>query len=490
MSQLIEELRRRLPAGAVQTAEADIAPFCTDWRGRVSGRPAAVVLPASTAEVALVVGSCAAHGHSVFPQGGNTGLCYGAVPEGDGSGVVIALGRMSQIRNVDRAGNSLICDAGVVLARVHEAAAEVGRQFPLHLGSEGSAQIGGLISTNAGGTGVLRYGSMRDLVLGLEVVLADGRIWSGLSTLRKDNTGYDLKHLFIGAEGTLGVVTAAALRLHPAMRARADAWVAVSEPRHALDLLGRFQDRFDARIQAFEMLSRPEVEIALASVPGNRIPLSAVPPWSVLVELGDTDAEAPLTAHLEATLTAAIEAGVADDAVVAQSQAQAASFWRLRHTLSEANKRHGISHSHDVSVPINAVPAFIAEADRMLAERFPTAVPLVVCHLGDGNVHYLTMFTHDQWAAVSDQAGAIDALQTAIHDIASRLGGSFSAEHGIGRKLVGELERLTDPIELELLGTLKRSLDPSGRLNPGVILPIPAAGGASDRRPVGHKAAV
>ena len=265
------------------------------------------------------------------------------------------------------------------------------------------------------------------------------------------------------------MVTAAALELFPAMHARADAWVAARSPQQALDLLGRFQDVFDTRIQAFELLSRSEVEIGLANVPGNRIPFPSAPPWSVLIELGDTDAQSRLAARMEETLAAAMDSRMIEDAVVAQSNAQAASFWRLRHTLSEANKRHGLSHTHDVSVPVGAVATFIEAADRMLGERFPQAVPVVVAHLGDGNVHYIAMFSHEQWAAISDPDAVIQELQTAVHDIAARLGGSFSAEHGIGRKLVDELQRLTDPIELEMLRTVKRSFDPENRMNPGAL---------------------
>ena len=469
MQELLDELSNSLPAGTLLTAPADTAPFTTDWRGRVSGDAICVALPTTTEQVAAIVGACTRRGAAIYPQGGNTGLCYGAVPETARPGVLISLKRMNRIRKVDRADNSLICNSGTVLTTVHAAAAEVGRQFPLHLGSEGTAQIGGLISTNAGGTGVLRYGAMRDLVLGLEVVLADGRIWNGLSTLRKDNTAYDLKHIFIGAEGTLGVVTGAALRLFPSMRTRADAWVALSSPAAALELYGLCQDIFDTRIQAFELLSRSEVNVALTAVPGNRMPFATTPAWSVLVELGDSDAQSPLGERLEQTLATAIEKGVADDAVVAQSQAQAASFWRLRHTLSEAHKKFGLSHSHDISVPVSAIPAFIAAADVMLAERFPKAEPMVVCHFGDGNVHYIVMYRREDWNAEKDQVKTLDELQGAIHDIASRYGGSFSAEHGIGRKLVGELERLTSPVELELLRRVKSAFDPQSRLNPGAM---------------------
>jgi len=469
MQELLDELANALPAGTLLTAPADTAPFSTDWRGRVSGGAICVALPATTEQVATIVGACARRGAAVYPQGGNTGLCYGAVPETARPGVLISLNRMNRIRKVDRANNSLICDAGTVLTTVHAAAAEVGRQFPLHLGSEGTAQIGGLISTNAGGTGVLRYGAMRDLVLGLEVVLADGRIWSGLSTLRKDNTAYDLKHIFIGAEGTLGVITGAALRLFPNMRTRADAWVALSSPAAALELYGLCQDVFDTRIQAFELLSRSEVNVALTAVAGNRMPFAATPAWSVLIELGDSDSQSQLGERLEQTLATAMEKGVADDAVVAQSQAQAASFWRLRHTLSEAHKKFGLSHSHDISVPVSAIPEFIAAADVMLAKRFPKAEPMVVCHFGDGNVHYIVMYRREDWFAEKDQVKTLDELQGAIHDIAAQYGGSFSAEHGIGRKLVGELERLTSPVELELLKRVKSAFDPQARLNPGAM---------------------
>lgn len=469
MDALIDELKRVVPAGAVLTDRAETEPYCVDWRGREHGGVQCVVLPSETAEVAAVVRACAERGVPLFLQGGNTGLCYGTVPSDDGAGVILGLRRMSRIRRVDRLDNSLTVEAGAPLAAVHDAAKGVDRQFPLYLGSEGSAQIGGLVSTNAGGTGVIRYGNMRNLVLGLEVVLPDGRVWNGLSTLRKDNTGYDLKQLFVGAEGTLGVVTAAALRLFPLTRSSAHAWVATGSPAQTLELLGHCQDAFDTAIHAFELLSRSEVEIALANVPGNRIPFAEAPTWSVLIELGDADPEAPLVARLERLLERMLEAGTIENAAVAQNETQAKSFWRVRHTLSEANKRHGISHTHDVSVPVSCVPAFIGEADAMLARTFPEAVPVVVSHFGDGNVHYIAMFTHEDWARRNDPDRAIEDLQTSVHDIASRFGGSFSAEHGIGRKLVGELERLTPPPEFELLRRLKHAFDPASQLNPGIM---------------------
>jgi len=301
-------------------------------------------------------------------------------------------------------------------------------------------------------------------------VLADGRIWNGLNRLRKDNTAYDLKQLFIGAEGTLGIVTAAALRLFPVVRSSAHAWVSVASPNEALDLLGATQDAFDTAIHAFELLSGSEVEITLKNVPGNRIPFDTVPRWNVLIELGDSDPAAPLQQRLEALLTTQLERGTVLDAVVAQSETQAASFWRLRHSVSEANKNHGTSHTHDCSVPLSQVPDFISRCDTMLAADYPDATPVVVAHLGDGNVHYIAMFSFADWDRRTDPDAEVEALQTKVHDIAASLGGSFSAEHGIGRKLVGELTRLTSPLELELLRSIKAAFDPRHLLNPGAVL--------------------
>lgn len=468
---LLEALRAIVGTAAVVTDTDAMAPYLRDWRGRETGAALAVVMPADTDQVAALVTLAASAGLPVFPQGGNTGLCYGAVPRAPGApGLVLALGRMTRIREVDRSANVITVDAGVVLTRVHEAAATVGRRFPLHLGSEGSAQIGGLISTNAGGTGALRYGPMRDLVCGLEVVLPDGRILRDLGALKKNNIGYDLKQLFVGAEGTLGVVTGAALRLHAAIRASAHAWVAADSPAQALDLLARLQDNFDATIMAFELLSRSEIALVLDHVPGTRCPFAAVPPWSVMIELGEADPEAPLTARLEATLASVLEAGGARDAVIAASLAQAEDFWRVRHSVSEGNAVGGYGLTHDIAVRVSRVPGFIEAADRLLAEHFPAARPVVVCHLGDGNVHYIAMFDKAYWRSLPDPEAVKADLQTRVHDLALAHGGSFSAEHGIGRKLTDELVRLGDPLRLELMAGLKRLVDPAARMNPGVLL--------------------
>lgn len=457
----------------------DMDPFVTDWRGRMKGKALAVVSPATTQEVSAVVALAAREGQPVFPLGGNTGLCFGAVPESADParpGIVLSLRRMNRIRAIDRADNVAAVDAGVVLADLHAAAAEAGRAFPLHLGSEGSAQIGGLISTNAGGTGVLRYGPMRDLVAGLEVVLADGRVLDDMAALRKDNTGYMLRHLFIGAEGTLGIVTGAALRLHPRMESASHAWVSVPSPAAAVSLLSRFRDRADPYIQAFELLSASQVELVMKHVERTRNPFPAVPAWSLMIELGSVDKTTGLDAVMEAVLAGALEEGLVLDAVVAASSAQAEEIWAVRHSVSEANKKEGIGIVHDVAVRTSDVAAFIGEADRVAAARFPQAVPEVVCHLGDGNVHYILMFPRAFWETVADPDGLALEIEGAVHDVARRFRGTFSAEHGVGRKLTSELSRLADPLRYELMGRVKALFDPRGLMNPGVLL---AEGGPS-----------
>lgn len=455
----------------------EMAPWLTDWRERRQGKALCVVAPASTAEVAAVMRLCAEEGQPVFPVGGNTGLCFGAVPESgrtEKPGIVLSLRRMNKIRAIDRAGNVATVDAGVVLGDLHTAAADAGRQFPLHLGSEGSAQIGGLISTNAGGTGVVRYGPMRDLVAGLEVVLADGRVLDDLAALRKDNTGYMLRHLFIGAEGTLGIITGAALRLHPQIPNTAHAWVSVADPAAAVALLAAMQDRAGSAIQAFELVSASQFELVVRHVERIRIPFDAIPAWSVLIELGSEDGSTGLSAILEEVLGDALEKGTVVDAVVAASQQQADEFWHVRHSVSEANKKEGIGVVHDVAVRTSDVAAFIAAADVVAAARYPQAATQVVCHLGDGNVHYILMFQRAFWASLPDTEAFALEVEQAVHDVAARFRGTFSAEHGVGRKLTEELERLADPLRYELMGKVKALFDPHELMNPGVLLPAKA----------------
>ncbi|ALA18629.1 MULTISPECIES: FAD-binding oxidoreductase [unclassified Chelatococcus] len=470
---MLNALRAIVGDKGLVTDPAEMEPYLVDWRQRRRGSTLAVVQPTSTAEVSAVVALCAAQEQPIFPVGGNTGLCFGAVPESNRPGkpgIMLSLRRMNRIRGIDRASGIATVDAGVVLGDLHNAAAEAGRQFPLHLGSEGSAQIGGLISTNAGGTSVVRYGPMRDLVAGLEVVLADGRVLSDLTALRKDNTGYMLRHLFIGAEGSLGVITGAALRLHPQTPNTAHAWVAAADPADAVALLAALQDRAGSYIQAFELVSASQFALVRKHAERARFPFAEIPAWSVLIELGSEDATTGLRDILEEVLGAALEQGELLDAVIATSEQQAAEFWHIRHSVSEANKKEGASITHDVAVRSSEVAPFIKAADEVAAKLFPDAYSEVVCHLGDGNVHYILMFTHAFWAALPDPEGFALEVERAIHDVAAHFGGTFSAEHGVGRKLTEELERLADPLRYELMIKVKALFDPQNLMNPGVLL--------------------
>jgi FAD/FMN-containing dehydrogenase len=469
---VLDALRAIVGDKGLITDEGEMQPFVTDWRGLRKGKALCVVLPASTQEVSAVVALCAQNGQPVFPLGGNTGLCFGAVPESgrsDRLGIVLSLRRMNRIREIDTASGLATVDAGVVLGALHEAASGAGRQFPLHLGSEGSAQIGGLISTNAGGTGVVRYGPMRDLVAGLEVVLADGRVLNDLAGLRKDNTGYMLRHLFMGAEGTLGVITGAVLRLHPRTPNTAHAWVSAAGPEAAVALLAALQGRAGSYIQAFELVSASQFELVRRHVPRVRFPFAEIPAWSVLIELGSEDATTALDAILEEVLAAFLADGRALDAIIAASQQQAADFWHARHSVSEANKKEGIGIVHDVAVRSSDAAAFIAAADKVAAARFPEAKTQAVCHLGDGNVHYVLMFQREFWNALPDREAFALEVERAIHDAGAAFNGTFSAEHGVGRKLTEELARLADPLRLELMGKVKSLFDPENIMNPGVL---------------------
>jgi len=470
---MLERLRAIVGDKGLVVDPFEMRPWVTDWRQHRCGNALCVVSPACTAEVAAVVSHCAVEDQPIFPVGGNTGLCYGAVPESNRPGkpgIVLSLRRMNRIRAIDPTAGIATVDAGVVLGDLHTAATAVQRQFPLHLGSEGSAQIGGLISTNAGGTGVVRYGPMRDLVAGLEVVLADGRVLSDLAALRKDNTGYMLRHLFVGAEGTLGVITGAALRLHSQTPNTAHAWVCVADPATAVALFTALQNRAGSYIQAFELVSASQFELVRRHIARVRIPFAELPGWSVLIELGSEDATTDLNAIIEELVGAFLENGRVSDAAVAASEQQAAEFWHVRHSVSEANKEEGIGIVHDIAIRTSDVAAFIAAADRVAAERYPQAVTQVVCHLGDGNVHYILMFQRAFWSSLDDPEAFALEVEQAIHDTAAAYAGTFSAEHGIGRKLTAELQRLADPLRYELMGRVKTMLDPHGLMNPGVLL--------------------
>jgi FAD/FMN-containing dehydrogenase len=469
MAGLIERFQAAIGASAVLTAPADTAPYLTDWRGRYRGRALAVLRPATTAEVAAVVRLCSETGTPMVPQGGNTGLVGGGTPDDSGRAVVISLGRLRAVRTLDTANNTITVEAGCLLAEVQAAASEAGRLFPLSLAAEGSCTIGGNLSTNAGGVQVLRYGNTRDLTLGLEVVLPSGEVWSGLRGLRKDNTGYDLKQLFIGAEGTLGFITAAVLKLYPQPSAKATAWLALTDPAAAVMLLAAAQARFDARLTAFELVSASTLALVLKHIPGARSPLTTVPVWSVLLELSDGGSQEELADALTAFVGLALEDGTVIDGALAQSQAQAAQFWALRENASEAQKVEGISIKHDVSVPVSSIPDFLDRAGKALAIAFPGVRIVAFGHLGDGNLHYNLSLPE-----AAANAGLIDRQAEAnriVHDLVDhQLGGSISAEHGVGQLKRDELTRYKSPLALELMRSVKRALDPQGLMNPGKVI--------------------
>ncbi|MFF7710622.1 FAD-linked oxidase C-terminal domain-containing protein [Pseudomonas sp. NPDC007930] len=455
------------PAGVIRSADA-MQPYLRDWRNAYRGQAALVLRPASTDQVAEVVRLCHAAGVALVPQGGNTGLCGGAVPDASGTQVVLSLTRMNAIRAIDPANETITVEAGVLLQHLQEAAAEVGRLFPLSLGAEGSCTVGGNLATNAGGTAVLRYGNMRDLALGLEVVLPDGRVWHGLRGLRKDNTGYDLKHLFIGAEGTLGVITAAVLKLFPAIASRATAWAAVPSPQAAVALIGRLRGVCGDRLSGFELMSRQSVEFVQRHVPGCAERFSQAHPWYVLIELSDALANAPLAELLESSLGGALEQGEVLDAVVAASQTQVAALWKLREGISEAQNHEGPSLKHDISVPVSSIPAFIEATDRQLRAALPGLRIVAYGHVGDGNLHYnLSKPEGSDDAAFKAEA---ERLMQVIYAATLALGGSISAEHGLGQAKREAAQQYKAPLELELMRTLKQALDPAGLMNPGKVV--------------------
>lgn len=471
---LIQTFIALLGDSAVLRSKEDLAGHVTDWRGRYQGQAQCVVFPSTTAQVAEVVKLCHAAQVPVVAQGGNTSLCEGAIPRADlPETVVINLGRMRQVRAVDPANNSMVVDAGCVLQTVQETARSHGRLYPVSLGAEGSCQIGGNIATNAGGTGVLRYGNTRENVLGLEVVLPDGRIWEGLYGLRKNNTGFDIKHLFIGSEGSLGIITGATLKLHPLPTARAMAWLAVESPQAAIDMLARFQSRCSASLSAFEMLNDVQLNIVLNHVADRRAPLSPSYPWHVLVELTDTCDEALLSAALEETLSAAAEAGMLLDAAIATNGKQQADWWEVRHSVSEGNKKAGIGINTDPAVPQSAIPAFISQATAAAHRIVPGAPIIIVAHLGDGNVHFIPQMQFAQWQALTpaEQDQLSHRVKQAVNEVACALAGTFSAEHGIGQVLTDEMALFKPAVELDLMHAIKRAIDPQQRFNPGRLLP-------------------
>jgi len=470
-SALLDRLSGQFDDKTIVTDPAAIAPWETDWRGRFHGRAPALIAPASRDDMARVVRIAAELRVPLVPQGGNTSMVGGATPPADGSALIVSTRRLNRIRSLSADSDLAVAEAGVILADLHAAAEAAGRRFPLTLGSRGSATIGGLVSTNAGGTQVLRWGTMRALVAGVEAVLPDGSIHDGLSPLKKDNRGYDLNQMLIGAEGTLGIVTAATLRLAPAIAARGVAWAAVESPEDALTLLRRMQAATDT-IESFEIIPGDSLGLALKHIPGTRAPLETPSAWHVLIEAVTSSAAAePPARLLERLLAPALEEGLIADAVIAASEAQADAFWRIRDSLSEAERASGPAVQHDISVPVATMPRFMVEAARAAEARFPGTHATAFGHLGDGNVHFHVRAPagadRDRWYA--EDAPVVTRF---VHDLVVAAGGSISAEHGIGQMKIDELARLAPPARLAALRAIRHALDPAGIMNPGKLVAL------------------
>ncbi|RXZ32750.1 FAD-binding oxidoreductase [Oxalobacteraceae bacterium CAVE-383] len=466
MTSLLDACRGLIGAAHVLTG-ADTDAFLTDQRRRFTGAALAVLRPAESAQVAALVRLCAQHRTAIVPQGGNTGLVLGSVPDAGGRAVLMSLGRLNRIRAVDTVNNTMTVEAGCILQAVQQRAAEHGRLFPLSLASEGSCTIGGNLSTNAGGTGVLRYGNTRDLCLGLEVVTAQGDLLSSLRGLRKDNTGYDLRGLFIGAEGTLGIITAAVLKLFPQPKARMTALAGLRTPQQALALLNLAQERCGSALTAFELMSHACLDLVQRHF-GAAPPFAAAHAQYVLLELSDSESEAHAEALLQQVLDDALRAGLIEDAAVASSLAQSAALWSLRERISDAQAREGSNIKHDVSLPISRIGDFIDATDALLQQRFPGCRMVTFGHLGDGNLHYNVAPPAgvDEGAFLASQP----AVNLAVHDSVDRHGGSISAEHGVGVLKREELQRYKSPVELQMMHNIKQALDPLNLMNPGKVI--------------------
>jgi FAD/FMN-containing dehydrogenase len=461
---LLHALRQRLGVDQVLTSDHDLAPYVNDWRGRFHGAALAVLRPAATDEVVQAMRLCGQAGVAVVPQGGNTGMCGGAVPVGARSQVVLSLQRLRQIEQVDPLGNVLTLQAGVTLAQAQEAAAAADRLFPLSLAAQGSAQVGGAIATNAGGTAVLRYGGMRDLVLGLEVVLADGQVLDLMRALRKDNTGYDLRQWFVGSEGTLGIVTRAVLKLFPRPTGVATVWLGLDGATQAVQLLRELQRQLGDTLTAFEFLDRRSLDLVLRHATGVVDPLARPHPWYVLAEVSGGGDGAALRRALEQALLAVLEAGLAQDAVLAESERQRLALWRLREEVSESERRHGASLKHDVAVPVAAMPELVARVSATLPAQVAWATPHCFGHVGDGNVHLNVSLPPGAPAAEQDRVSQI------VYDHVLALQGSISAEHGIGQSKCAQLVQQRGERAVGLMRQMKQMLDPQGLLNPGKVL--------------------
>ncbi len=467
-----KDLRSRLSvllgSDCVLTADAAIEPFLTDHRKLYRGRTPAVALPRTVEQISRLLSFCNDNRVGVVPHGGNTSYCGGATPDESGEQIVLSLRRLNRVRNVDARNWSMVVEAGCILADIQRAADQVDRFFPLSLGSEGTCQIGGNLSTNAGGTNVVRYGMMRDQVLGLEVVLPNGRVMSTLTTLRKDNTGYDLKSLFVGAEGTLGVITAASLKLYPKIRATATAFAAVPSPQAAVTLLSELREASGDSVSSFELIPRIGIDLTTKHIPGVTDPLDGRFEWYVLCELSSSRFIDTLVPVLEGALEGALSRGIILDGVMAQNERHREAFWKLRETIPEAQRLDGASLKHDISVPIAVLPDFVERASQWISANVPEGRLVCYGHVGDGNLH----FNLNQAPGASQEAfmAREPAARRAIHDLVRDYGGSFSAEHGIGRLKVPELETYAQPAELEMMRASKRAFDPNGIMNPGKVL--------------------
>jgi FAD/FMN-containing dehydrogenase len=472
---VLARFRSALPSGRVIDDPDLVAPWTSDWRSKYHGAAAAILAPRSTEEVATMLALATELGVPVVPQGGNTSMVGGATPPSDGRALILSLRGLNSIRSIDADANIAVCEAGVILEHLHDAARQQGRRFPLSLGARGAATIGGLISTNAGGTQVLRHGTMRALVEGLEVVLPDGAILNDLSALKKDNRGSDLKQLFIGAEGTLGIVTAASLRLVAASTSRSVAWAGVDSPHAALALLRHMETRLSDAIEGFEILATDVLDAVLDAIPGSRMPLGSNSPWHVLIEAVTAQGQdgSALTAAMEDALATAAETGLISDATIAASESQAEDFWRLRESASIGEKAKGPALQYDVSVPIAAMPDFMINAAASCERTFPGSSASSYGHLGDGNIHFHVRPPRDagdRGSAWVETMG--ETVSRHVNDMVVAMGGSISAEHGIGQMKIGELARLSSPARLEAMRALKRAFDPSGIMNPGKLVPL------------------
>lgn len=469
---IIDRFSSLLGSKGVITDRDDIAPWLTDWRGRYRGAADAILAPANTREVAAAVALASETGIPLVPQGGNTSMVGGATPPTDGSALILSLRRMNHIRALSPDDNLAICEAGVILSNLHDAASAVGRRFPLSLGAKGSATIGGLISTNAGGTQVLRHGTMRALVAGIEAVLPDGSIFEGLDALKKDNRGYDIKQLLIGAEGTLGIVTAASLRLVPAIAARAVGWIGVRSPDDALALLRLAETHLGDSVEGFEIIADDGLGHVLSHIPGTRCPIGTRTPWHVLIEVDHADMSEPGPAQrLESALAQALGRNIAVDAAIAANDAQAEAFWRIRESLSEAERAQGPALQYDISVPVARMPAFMVDAADAAERAFPGTTASSFGHLGDGNVHFHVRAPKGTMDGPAWIAARGQAINTFIHDAVAAVGGSISAEHGIGQMKRAEFGRLASPARIAALRAIKAAFDPKGIMNPGKLIP-------------------